>query len=114
MNHDLINISKEEIKTLLDKNLIRHSKSHWTCAAFYVNNQVEKEREVPILVINYKLLNGVLEWIRYLIPNKRYIINRLHKAEVFSNFDLKFGFWKIQVQEQDKYKITFTISFGHL
>ncbi|KAL0723058.1 hypothetical protein Bca4012_037657 [Brassica carinata] len=39
---------------LLDKKLIRPSKSPWSCSAFYVNNQAEKECGVPRLVINYK------------------------------------------------------------
>jgi len=65
MNSDLVEHCKKEIQTVLDKKLIRPSKSPWNYAAFYVNNAAEKERGVPCLVINYKLLHKVLQWIRY-------------------------------------------------
>ena len=51
------------------------------------------ERGVLRLVINYKLLNKVLEWVRYPIPNKKDLVNRLCRAMVFSKFDMKSGFW---------------------
>ena len=92
MNQALMETCKKEIQTLLDKQLIRNSKSPWSCAAFYVMNAAEKERGVPRLVINYKPLNKVLQWIRYPIPNKRDLLNRLFEAKIFSKFDMKSGF----------------------
>ena len=52
MNAELLEYYKKEIQILLEKKLIRPSKSPWSCAAFYVNNAPEKERGVPRLVIN--------------------------------------------------------------
>ena len=57
MNEKLLEYCKQEIDSLIKKKLIRPSKSLWSCAAFYVQNVVELERDTPILVINYKLLN---------------------------------------------------------
>ncbi|BBG96467.1 Excinuclease ABC, C subunit [Prunus dulcis] len=68
---------------------------------------VELERDAPRLVINYKPLNTVLEWIRYPIPNKRDLINRSGKSVIFSKLDMKSGFWQIQIHESDRYKIAF-------
>ena len=65
------------------------------------------------MVINYKPLNKVLQWIRYPIPNKRDLLNRLSEAKIFSNFDMKLGFWQIQITESDRYKIVFIVPFGH-
>jgi len=113
MNAELLEHCKMEIQHLLNKNLIRHSKSPWSCAAFYVNNAPEKERGIPRLVINYKSLNKALRWIRYPIPNKRDLLNRLYAAKVFSKFDMKSGFWQIQIAEPDRYKTVFTVPFGH-
>ena len=48
---------------------------------------------VPRLVINYKPLNKALQWIRYPIPNKKDLLDRLHEATIFSKFDIKSGFW---------------------
>ena len=75
--------------------------------------QAELERGTPRLVINYKPLNKVLRWIRSPIPNKRDLINRLYKTKVFSKFDLKSGFWQIQVSKKDRYNTAFTVPFGH-
>ena len=113
MNSEHLEFCKKEIQTLLDKKLITPSKSPWSCAAFYVMNAAEKERGVPRLVINYKPLNKVLQWIRYPIPNKRDLINRLYKAKIFSKFDMKSGFWQIQIAKEDRYKTAFTVPFGH-
>ena len=71
------------------------------------------ERGVPRLVINYKPHNKVLEWVRYPIPNKKDLVNRFSRATVFSKFDMKSGFWQIQIRESDRYKTTFTTPFGH-
>jgi len=46
MNFELLEHCKKEIQSLLDKKLIRPSKSPWNGAAFYVNNAAKKERAV--------------------------------------------------------------------
>ena len=113
MSQELMDFCRTEIENLLSKNIIRKSKSPWSCSAFYVQKKAEIERGVPRLVINYKPLNKVLEWVRYPIPNKRDLVNRLSKAVVFSKFDMKSGFWQVQIREFDRYKTTFTTPFGH-
>ena len=113
MNQELLEICKKEIESLLLRKIIRPSKSPWSCAGFYVMNQAEKERGVPRLVINYKPLNKVLQWIRYPIPNKKDLLKRLYNAKIFSKFDMKSGFWQIQIAEKDRYKTAFTVPFGH-
>nr|CAN59953.1 hypothetical protein VITISV_006721 [Vitis vinifera] len=113
MNKELLSYCKNEIQDLLDKKLIRKSKSLWSCLPFYVQKQVELERGTSRLVINYKPLNNALRWIRYPIPNKKYLIQRLVKSKVFSKFDMKSRFWQIQIAENDKYKTTLVVPFGH-
>ena len=105
MNAQLLEYYKEEIKDLMDKNLIRKSQSPWSCAAFYVQKPSEIEKGVPRLVINYKPLNKVLKWIRYPIPNKRDLIGRLHNASIFSNFDMKSGFGKYSFMKKIDIKL---------
>jgi hypothetical protein len=113
MNAELLDFCQKEISELLAKGIIRKSKSPWSCAAFYVRKNAEIEREVPRLVINYKPLNDVLEWIRYPIPNRNDLVSRLSDALVFSKFDMKSGFWQIQICDHDRYKTAFTTPFGH-
>ncbi|CAA2960283.1 poly, partial [Olea europaea subsp. europaea] len=62
------------------------------------------ERGVPRLVINYKPLNFALQWVRYPIPQKKDLLNCLSKAIAFSKFDMKSGFWQVQIKEEDRYK----------
>jgi len=102
MSQETMEFCRNEIEDLLRKGIIRKSKSPWSCSAFYVQQNVELERGAPRLVINYKPLNKVLEWIRYPIPNKRDLINRLSRSAIFSKFDMKNGFWQIQIHEKDK------------
>ena len=113
MNQELMDTCRAEIEDLLKKGIIRKSRSPWSCPAFYVQKNAEIERGVPRLVINYKPLNKVLEWVRYPIPNKKDLVNRLSRAVVFSKFDMKSGFWQIQIREPDRYKTAFTTPFGH-
>ena len=98
MNPELLEYCKKEIQDLLNKKLIRPSHFPWSCAAFYVQKASEIERGTPRLVINYKPLNKVLQWIRYPIPNKKHLIQRIYNATIFSKFDMKSGFWQIQIK----------------
>ena len=105
MKQSYLELCKTEINSLLQKQLIRPSQSPWSCTAFYVNKNAEIERGIPRLVINYKPLNDALQWIRYSIPNKKDLLDRLQNVIIFSKFDLKSGFWQIQITEKDRYKL---------
>ena len=113
MSPELLEYCKKEINDLLSKKLIRTSHSSWSCVAFYVQKASELERGTPRLVINYKPLNKVLQWIMYPIPNKKDLIQRIYNATNFLKFDMKSGFWQIQIQPEDRYKTTFIVPFGH-
>ena len=104
---------KKEITDLLNKDIIRSSKSPWSYPAFYVQKNAEFEGGTPRLVINYKPLNTVFQWIMHPILNKRDLINRLNKSVIFNKFDIKSGFWQIQINDANKYKTAFVTPFGH-
>ena len=38
-------------------------------------------------------------------------MQRISNAKVFSKFDMKSGFWQIQISEKDKYKTAFNVPF---
>src|SRR5262249_10459548 len=111
MNKELEEYCRKEITDLENKKLIQKSRSPWSCAAFYVNKHSEQERGVPRLVINYKPLNNALKWIRYPIPNKRDLLQKLYNSNIFSKFDMKSGFWQIQISPKDRYKAAFIVPF---
>ena len=85
MSQELMDFCKAEIEDLLKKGIFRKFRSPQSCPAFYVQKNVEIERGVPRLVINYKPLNKVLEWVRYPIPNKKDLVNRLCGAVVLAS-----------------------------
>ena len=47
MNAETVEFCKKEIHDLLEKKLIRNSKSPWSCSAIYVQKNAEIERETP-------------------------------------------------------------------
>jgi len=52
MNQQTLEHCRQEINQIIEKSLIRKSKSPWSCAAFYINNVNERERGEPRMVIN--------------------------------------------------------------
>jgi hypothetical protein len=63
-------------------------------------------------VFNYNPLNSALKWIRYPVPNKKDLLQKLHYAFIFSKFNMKSGFWQIQIDPKDHYKTAFTVPLG--
>jgi len=92
MNVELEQHCRVEIKDLESKGFIQKSRSLWSCTTFNVNKNSEIKRGTPRLFINYKLLNKALKWIRYPIPNKKDLLQKLHFAFIFSKFHMMSGF----------------------
>ena len=92
LNHK-IKVFRQQIETKICSNLptaFWHRHRHIAQLPYEknFNKQAELEWGVPRLVINYKPLNKALQWIRYLIPNKKDLLDRLHEATIFSKFDI--------------------------
>ena len=67
----------KEIKELLEKGLIEPTKSPWACHSFVVNKHSEIKRGKPRLVVNYKPLNAILQKVRYPLPDKASMLQRI-------------------------------------
>lgn len=65
------------------------------------------------MVINYQPLNYFLQDDKFPIPNKLTLFSHLAKAKIFSNFDLKSGFWQLGVHPDERSKIGFCILDHH-
>ena len=39
------------------------------------------------------------------------MLQKLHSAFIFLKFDMKSGFWQIQIHPKDRYKTAFTVPF---
>lgn len=64
------------------------------------------------IFISYKLLNKILRWIRYPNSNRKDLLDILYTAIIISNFDIKSGYWEVQITEKDSYKTASTIPLG--
>ena len=49
------------------------------------------------MVIDYRQLNKNCEFDSYKIPDKNNLINLIEDRIIFSKFDCKSGFWKINM-----------------
>lgn len=113
MNEEQLKWCKEEIKDLLQKGRIRKSTSSIACYAFYVNKNAEKARGKPRLVVNYKPLNAILDYDAYPLPKPSILLAQISKSKIYSEFDLKSGFWQVGITETDKWKTAFSVPQGH-
>ena len=67
----------KQIKELLDRRLIRNSKSLHTSPTFTVRNHAKGKRGEARMVINYKKLNNNIVFDGCYIPNKTVLFNRI-------------------------------------
>ena len=67
----------KQIKELLDKGLIRNSKSPHAILTFMARNHAKKKRGKARMVINYKKFNNNIVFDGYYIPNKTVFFNRI-------------------------------------
>ena len=88
----------KQIKELLDKGLIRNSRSPHTTPAFMVRSQAKEKRGKPRMVINYKKLNDNTVFDGYYIPNKTVLL--VEGASWFLKMDCKSVYWQIKMDEE--------------
>ncbi|KAK8556665.1 hypothetical protein V6N12_003062 [Hibiscus sabdariffa] len=113
MNPDHQKLAETECNELLQQDLIEPSDSQWSCEAFYVNKRSEQARGKLRLVINYQPLNHFLQDDKFPLPNRNALFSSLAKAQIFSKFDLKAGFWKLGIDPVDRPKTGFCIPNHH-
>ena len=64
------------------------------------------------MVIDYRQLNSITIKDRYPLPRTDELFDRLHKAKIFSKFDLTSGYYQIQIKPEDTYKTAFQTRYG--
>jgi len=64
------------------------------------------------LVVNYKPLNASLQKVRYPLPDKASLLQRITGCTIFSKFDLKSGFYQIGILPKDRFKTAFVVPHG--
>ncbi len=103
---------QKEILDLLEKGLIKPTKSPWAYLAFYVNKHSEIKRGRPLMVINYKPLNAVLKNMVHPLSNQASLLQKMKGCNIYNKFDLNSSLYQIRIVVQDHYKTTFAVPHG--
>ena len=64
------------------------------------------------MCLDYRWLNKVTKKNKYPLPLPEELMDRLAGAQVFSNLDLRSGYWQMPVREQDIEKTAFKCCYG--
>ena len=88
-----------EVKELLNKGIIRESKSSWNSPIVVVKKPNSKDLRI---CLNYKKLNNVTIKPTYHIPDTNQIFDSLHGSEYFSSFDLSSAYYQCEIEEDHK------------
>ena len=105
-------IFNDQIKELLDMQVIRPSKSPHSSPAFLVENHSEIKRGKKRMVVNYKQVNKHTISDGYYLPKKEDLFRKIRGKTVYSSFDCKSGFWQIPLQEQCRCITAFSCPSG--
>ena len=103
---------RKQIEELLNLKLIEPSDSHYSCSAFLVRNHSEIIRGKARMVTNYKPLNAITKSFNYPLPRQETIMQKIQHRKIFSKFDMKSGYYQIQIKEEDRHKTAFTCPAG--
>lgn len=58
-------------------------------------------------------MNECFQDIRYAVTRKTHILRKIASIKVYSQFNMKLGFWQIGIKDQEKHKTIFAVPHGH-
>jgi hypothetical protein len=99
---------KDQLKKLLEKGLIRSSKSEWGCPTLFV----KKKDNFLRMCVDYRTLNAVTIENKYPLSWIDILFDQLSKAKVFSKIDLRSSYHQIKIRPHDIPKSAFSIRYG--
>ena len=98
----------EQIKDMLEKEIIRPSKSPWNSPLLLV----KKKDNTTRFVLDFRSLNDVSKKDSYPLPNIRDVIDRMDGVNYWSTLDAASAYWSVPLAEEDKEKTAFAIPRG--
>lgn len=102
-------LMKEEIKEMLDANIIRPSSSPWSFPVIMVRKPDGSIR----FCTDYRALNKVTPQDPFPLPRIDDVFDRLTGSVFFTTIDLKSGYWQIELDEETIPKTAFSTPDGH-
>ena len=100
---------KIQLQELLDKGFIRPSVSPWGAPVLFVKNK----DGILQMCIDYRQINKVIVKNKYPLPRIEDLFDQLKGAGVFSNIDLRSGYYQLRVKDVDVPKTAFRTRYGH-
>ena len=102
---------KTELKSLVEKGIFEPSPKGSSCNSpvhivTTVKNGVKKHR----LTVDYSVLNKYIKPNTFPIPRIKDVLDRLSGAKIFSNLDLRSGFWNLKLDEKSRDLLSFSIN----
>ena len=115
INCKIIPTTKEEdealkkfIKEQLEKGYIRKSKSPYASASFFIKKKDGKLRPIQ----DYRKLNQYTIQNKYPLPLIPELISQVKEANLFSKFDIRWGYNNVRIKEGDQHKAAFKTKYG--
>ena len=99
---------EEEIKFLMDNNLIRKSESEYASPIVIV----KKKDNAIRLCCDFRKINSITKVDREPLQHPEDLINEMVEAKIFSHLDCTRAFWQIEVEEESKQYTAFTTHEG--
>jgi hypothetical protein len=109
MNILELNELKYQLQELLDKNYIRPSVSPWGAPILFVRKKDGTLR----LCIDYRQLNKMTIKNIYPLPCIDDLFDQVRGETIFSKIDLQVGYHQVRIKDEDIYKTTFRMRYGH-
>lgn len=88
-------IIDEELKNMLEQDIIEPSRSSWSSPILLVPKRDGGYR----FCVDYRALNAVTKKAAYPLPYISAILNRLRDAKYLSSMDIKSAYWQVPVKE---------------
>uniref|UniRef100_V5GMA9 Transposon Ty3-I Gag-Pol polyprotein n=1 Tax=Anoplophora glabripennis TaxID=217634 RepID=V5GMA9_ANOGL len=98
-------ILDEEIKKMLEMDVIEASKSSWSSPVLLVPKGDNTYR----FCVDYRALNRVTKKDAYPLPYVSAILDRLRGARYLSSMDIKSAYWQVSVKEECRELTAFTV-----
>ena len=102
-------IISQQVKSMLDNNIIKPSTSPWSSNVVLVKKKNGKQR----FCIDFRKLNSITKKENYPLPRIDETIDSLGNACFFTTLDLASGYWQIAMAPEDTDKTAFTTFCGH-
>ncbi|GJV44067.1 putative reverse transcriptase domain-containing protein [Tanacetum coccineum] len=106
---DFPEVFPEDLLELSDKGFIRPRSSHWGAPVLFVKKIDGSLR----MCIDYRELNKLTVKNRYPLPRIDGLFNQLQGSSVYLKINLRSGYHKLRVCEEDIPKTAFRTRYGH-